>query len=471
MLLHWPHWKIRVSPHLQIYIAGESYAGQHIPYIAKAIQKRNNGVTGSDKARWNLRGLLIGNGWISPAEQYPTYLTFAYEEGLVKEGSQLAKRLEIAQTVCLSKIEAANAKGILNIDECEAVLQSILKDTVDSDGKCYNMYDYRLRDVYPSCGMNWPSDLADVRPYLRRSDVVEALNINPGKKSGWEECSGAVSSNFRAKNSVPAVQLLPELLESGLPILLFSGDKDIICNHIGTEELIHNMKWSGGTGFETSPGVWAPRHDWTFEDEPAGIYQFARNLTYVLFYNASHMVPYDLPRQSRDMLDRFMKVDIASIGGSPADSRIDGEKLPQTSVGGHPNSTAVEQEEIARMKQTEWKAYAKSGQAVLVVLIIGVSVWGFFIWRSRRRHRGYRGVHQNGMASGSALGRFHNKRFGGNDVEAGDFDESELDQLHSPGMEREHYAIGDDSEDEGNRHQQTSMGAGDTSTRKTDHSG
>lgn len=404
-------------------------------------------MSGSSASTWNLRGLLIGNGWVSPADQYPAYLSYAYEEGLVAEGSSLGKNLEVLQSVCLSRLEAA--KNEVDIGECEDVLQEMLKRTMDGNQQCYNMYDIRFRDAYPSCGMGWPPDLADIKPYLRRPDVVSALNINPEKKSGWEECSGAVSSRFTAKNSVPAVRLLPDLLESGIPILLFSGDKDLICNHVGTEQLIHNMQWNGGTGFETSPGVWAPRHDWTFEDEPAGIYQYARNLTYVLFYNASHMVPYDVPRQSRDMVDRFMRVDIASIGGSPADSRIDGEKLPQTSVGGHPNSTAAEEQEKERIKETEWKAYAKSGEAVLVIVIIGVIVWGFFIWRSRQRHRGYRGVYQKDADSGSSvLERFHNKRSGANDVEAGDFDESELDDLHSPGLDREHYAVGEDSDED-----------------------
>lgn len=333
----------------------------------------------------------------------------------------------------------------MDLKECEGILQDILKYTLDSNSQCYNMYDIRLRDEYPSCGMNWPSDLVNLRPYLRRQDVLDALNVNSDKKSGWEECSGAVGSAFTVKNSVPSVQLLPELLESGVPILLFSGDQDLICNHIGTEQLIHNMKWSGGTGFETSPGVWAPRHDWTFEGAPAGIYQSARNLTYVLLYNASHMVPYDLPRQSRDMLDRFMKVDIASIGGTPTDSRIDGEKLPQTAVGGHPNSTAAEQQEKEKMKEAEWKAYAKSGEAALVVVIIGVSVWGFFIWRSRRRSRhSYRG-----LSNGSALSHLYNKRSGNGDIEIGDFDESELDRLDLHGREREHYAVGNDSDEEG----------------------
>ena len=97
-------------------------------------------------------------------------------------------------------------------------------------------------------------------------------------------------------NSPPSITLLPTLLEH-IPILLFSGDKDLICNHLGTEEMIHRMTWLNGTGFEDPPGSgsWAPRQPWTFDGEPAGFYQTARNLTYVLFYNSSHMVPFDYP--------------------------------------------------------------------------------------------------------------------------------------------------------------------------------
>ncbi|KAL5363067.1 pheromone-processing carboxypeptidase kex1 [Aspergillus floccosus] len=431
-----------------LYIAGESYAGQHIPYIAKAIQERNEKA--QMKPKWSLRGLLIGNGWISPKDQYPAYLTYAYEEGLITKDSRTAKNLEVLNSVCESRLEAGKNK--IHLDDCEKVLNEMLTKTMDvSKNECINSYDIRLRDQAPACGQNWPPELTHMNYYLRQPELISALNINPEKKSGWMECSNAVSSSFRPQKSVPSVELLPGLIESGISVLLFSGDKDLICNHVGTEELINNMKWNGGTGFETSPGVWAPRHDWTFEGEPAGIYQYARNLTYVLFYNASHMVPYDLPRQSRDMLDRFMQVDIASIGGSPADSRIDGEKLPQTSVGGHPNSTAAEEQEKQKMKEAEWKAYAKSGEAVLVVVIIGVIVWGFFIWRSRRHHRGYRSVYNKNMSGSSVLERFHSKRSGA-DMEAGDFDEAELDDLHSPGLERENYAVGDDSEDDDQQH-------------------
>lgn len=419
---------------------------------------RNALASAHNDRTWNLKGLLIGNGWISPADQYESYLSFSYKSGIVPGGSDVADRLEAQQTLCLSALSKPGGADNINIPECEKVLQETLLLTKTSDNMCYNMYDVRLQDTYSSCGMNWPEDLTHVEAYLRHTDVVRALNVHEDKKTGWTECSGSVGGNFNALNSKPSITIIPELIESGLPIVLFSGDQDLICNHIGTEEMIHNMKWSGATGFELEPGVWAPRHDWTFEGESAGIYQEARNLTYVLFYNASHMVPYDYPRRSRDMLDRFLDVDIASIGGEPADSRIDGEKVPQTSVGGHPNSTAAEQTEKEKLKEAEWKAYSRSGEAALVVVIIAGAIWGFFVWRDRRRRKanGYQGVYQNGTAaSGSdALERFRTKRSENADIEAGDFDESELDNLHSDGAsrsderEREHYAIGESSDSE-----------------------
>jgi carboxypeptidase D len=350
---------------------------------------------------------------------------------------------------------------------CENILGEILRVTARQSGdqlECTNMYDIRLTDSYPSCGMNWPPDLTYVTPYLRRDDVRNALHVNPDKKTGWTECNGVVGSAFKAQNSKPSVDLLPNLL-SQLPIVLFSGERDLICNHIGTEELINNLEWNGGKGFEISDGVWAPRRAWTFEGEPAGLYQEARNLTYILFYNSSHMVPFDYPRRTRDMLDRFMGVDIGAIGGVPADSRIDGEKGPVTSVGGTPNSTFAEEEQASKLKEAEWRAYQRSGEVALVVVAVAAGVWGWFVWRARRRHAGYLGVSgddDSGSGPGGTLGRLPipvwkrgAPRNGARDIEAADFDENELENLAGKSnggaqhdMDRERYSLGDDSEDE-----------------------
>jgi len=387
---------------------------------------------------------LIGNGWISPAEQYDSYLTMAYQNGVIQGGSDEAKQLEKQHETCTDHLNQPGGLEKVDLPACEQILPEILRLS-KKDGKCYNMYDLRLRDSYPSCGMAWPPDLTQVTPYLRRQDVRDALHVNKGKQTGWTECSGAVHSAFKPVKSHPTIQMLPDIIKE-IPIVLFSGDQDLICNHIGTEELIHNMEWNGGKGFELSPGTWAPRKHWTFEGEPAGLYQEARNLTYILFYNSSHMVPFDYPRRTRDMLDRFMNVDIASIGGTPTDSRIDGEKGMETSVGGHPNSTSAEQDEAEKLEKAKWAAYYKSGEVALVVVVILASVWGFYVWRDRRRRAGY-----DGLFGGSSNNLLRKR---GRDAEAADFDESELDDLHvaSPqpqedGVE-ERYSLGGDSDDE-----------------------
>lgn len=443
----------------QLYLAGESYAGQHIPYIAKAILERNKKP--ETKQKWALSGLLIGNGWISPPEQYEAYLQMAYASNMLEKGSEKAKRLEVQHRICQQQLAVNNNKDKVDIGDCESILNSLLKETsvigLDGKRKCTNMYDVRLKDDYPSCGMNWPPDLVNITPYLRRKDVLDALHVDPNKSTGWTECNGAVGANFRAQNSKPSISFLPKLVEE-IPVLLFSGDKDLICNHFGTESLISNMEWNGAKGFEISPGTWAPRRYWTFEGEPAGFWQEARNLTYVLFYNSSHMVPFDYPRRTRDMLDRFIGVDISSIGGKPTDSRIDGEKGPETTVGGAAgNGTAAQEAEKAKLDAAKWLAYRRSGELVLVIVTIAAVAWGWWIWRDRRKRRGYLGLAgggSNDAIPSRGMESFRNKRGGVNnrDVEAADFDENELDDLSvarpTAGTHDERYSLGEESDDE-----------------------
>ena len=301
--------------------------------------------------------------------------------------------------------------------------------TVGSDGQaqCYNMYDVRLKDSHPSCGMNWPPDLKHMRPYLRDPDVVRALHVDKNKATGWEECVGSVGSAMRNLKSLASVTLLPGLLAE-IPILLFSGAEDLICNHMGTEAFVGNLEWNGGKGFELTPGTWAPRRDWSVDGEKAGFWQEARNMTYVLFEEASHMVPFDHPRRSRDMLDRFMGV--GATAAAPISSKIDGEKPLQSSVDG---DVSRDQE----VEEAKWHAYRRSGEIALVVAIVAFCGWAFVVWRDRRKRRGYRGV---------APGEVESTVFAEGD---GDLEGGELDELNSEGRPGERrYSVGSDSEDE-----------------------
>jgi carboxypeptidase D len=101
-------------------------------------------------------------------------------------------------------------------------------------------------------------------------------------------------------------------------------------------------------------------------------------------------------------------------------------------VGGHPNSTKAEQDKTKELKEAEWKAYYRSGEVALVVVIIVAVLWGIFLWRTRRS-TGYKGADgdegRESLLTGMGLDNFRRKERRA-DIEAADFDERELDDLN-----------------------------------------
>ena len=301
---------IEVFPELlqhDIYLAGESFAGQYIPYVAQGILEK--------RSLLKLRGLLIGNGWIDPATTYQSYLSFAVAHNLVKKYSVLYNRIEAEVKRCQDAL--ANQMHVLE-EACDPIFGQILKNGAMNNhhgenqiGRCVNVYDVRLDDTYPDCGMNWPPNLKYVTSYLQRQDVMSCIHVD-SKKTRWTECSESIFTTFRACHSTPSIKLLPDLLRQ-IPIVLYSGDYDLICNHWATEKMLDTMTWNNGTGFDLGNGTSTPKRLWTVEDELAGLIQSARNMTYILFYNASHMVPYNQARRSRAMLHKFMQLNLTSF--------------------------------------------------------------------------------------------------------------------------------------------------------------
>lgn len=297
-----------------IVISGESYAGQFIPFFADAILDYNEE---NPDSRFNLHSLLIGNGWIDPNSQSLSYVPFAVDHGLIDKSDSHFKDLLRYHEDCQNLINSGTNEGF-SYDECENILTHLLDYTVqkkdsegnkvDDDQQCLNMYDYRLRDSYPSCGMNWPGDLPNISKFFSTEGVLEALNLDSSKVPSWRECDGQVSSHLTNPKSKPSIHLLPSLLESGLQIVLFNGDKDIICNNYGVESLIDSLEWGGVKGFTNEMQY----YNWVYRDSdlnftvPAGSIKYERNLTFINVYNASHMVPFDNALVSRGIVDIYL---------------------------------------------------------------------------------------------------------------------------------------------------------------------
>ncbi|KAJ3050807.1 Cell death protease [Rhizophlyctis rosea] len=191
-------------------------------------------------------------------------------------------------------------------DVCEGILDQIVDYSRKDPGKyCINTYDIRLSDEGPNdgCGLyKWPVSVPDVKIYLQRDDVVKALHVEK-KRSKWEECNTPVLWALSGDGSIPSYKLLPELLQR-IQVLLFSGAQDLICNWYGTQAMIDELAWNGAVGMQNTT-----KFDWYLEDRMIGTYQSARNLSFAIFKNGSHMVPVDEPAAALEMWNRFIEVD------------------------------------------------------------------------------------------------------------------------------------------------------------------
>jgi len=80
----------------------------------------------------------------------------------------------------------------------------------------------------------------------QRKDVVNALHASAHSEA-WIECRSPLHSAFRERTENASITIIPKVLAK-IPILIFAGDQDLICNYVGLEAMIKEMTWNGATG-------------------------------------------------------------------------------------------------------------------------------------------------------------------------------------------------------------------------------
>ncbi|KAI9000734.1 alpha/beta-hydrolase [Trametes punicea] len=389
------------------YITGESFAGQYIPYFADAIL--------NSKLRIPLKGAAIGNGWTDARRQYPSYLDYAVKHGIVETGSEAYKKGKDITDRCVEEMNKYTDIEPVHVDVCENVMMTVTSGrnhVVDGTPKCINIYDVRLEDDAPQCGMSWPPDLDDVYKYLARRDVVSAIHASnvPGT---WVECKNRVHAEFSTRKSNSSITVLPRVLER-IPVMLFVGDQDLICNYVGIESMIQSMHWNGETGLGK-----VQTQSWTVAGNPAGTWVTSRNLTYVKVFNASHMVGYDVPHAAHDMILRFMGVNFTAItdGSARIPSAVGDDAKPLPILLDDAPTTPPAPSKSPEQDKAMWEAYYNAGSAALVLVLIAMCVGGFFWWRSRRRnlflHALPLSTHEENIPLNSSIGEEQNGDGGG----------------------------------------------------------
>lgn len=305
-----------------IILAGESYAGQYIPHLARLMKD-------SDKFSDKLKALLMGNAWLDPNLQALSYVPFCIDNGLVnptvqEDENKLSLLLE-KQEKCQNVRNTKVGKEKFEDAKCESIITNLLRLYRQDKGKCINVYDIKKTDSYPSCGNNWPEILPDATSFLNLPQVQDALHVIPGDhiSNVWRECSNEVSSHYNPSESVTGASLLNGLLMDGIKVNLFSGTSDLICNYLSSEMVIreHITSYLEQHDYQILLKSVSDPHKlmkrdvdkfkmdskWFHDEVEVGSFWQRGNLTYIKVDNASHMVAYDVSGPSIGIVDLSLR--------------------------------------------------------------------------------------------------------------------------------------------------------------------
>ncbi|XP_054785591.1 serine carboxypeptidase-like [Prosopis cineraria] len=272
------------------YITGESYAGHYIPALASRIHQANKAKEG---IHINLKGFAIGNGETKPVTQYGAYTDFAYENNIIDGDTY--NRIGKMVGPCLGLIIDCNKNGG---DVCESAFYNCNENVFGEILKAadnINYYDIRKKcDQGPMC-----YDFSNMETFLNKKEVKNALGVGEMK---YITCSVTVYAGMKNDWMRSMEGAIPALLEDGIRMLVYAGDKDLICNWLGNARWVEAMEWSGQDAFLKSPNV-----SFVVDGKEAGRLLSHEPLSFLKILEAGHMVPMDQPKVALEMLTRWMQ--------------------------------------------------------------------------------------------------------------------------------------------------------------------
>jgi cathepsin A (carboxypeptidase C) len=144
-------------------------------------------------------------------------------------------------------------------------------------------------------------ELEWIQKYLNRDDVMKTLGA---EVSTYASCNMDINRNFLFQGDwmQPFHRLVPGILEE-IPVLIYAGDADFICNWLGNLAWTNELEWPGHKDYKK-----APLDDLKLlsDDKKIGSVKSSGNLTFMRLHAAGHMVPYNQPEASLDMLNRWL---------------------------------------------------------------------------------------------------------------------------------------------------------------------
>ncbi|SCV69594.1 BQ2448_2614 [Microbotryum intermedium] len=289
-------------------IMGESYAGMYIPNIASVIfhnNKKLQGATCPGLVHIPLVSMAIGNGFVEIVSSMKGQIDYGCGKGLLSRIYNDTTCTELATQ--LKSCESLVAKCRMNGSEfttCTSAQDACSKIQNPFFQLKLNPYDVtKTCDLFKDPGSLCYKELSWIPAYLNQTSVRTELGIDAGIKS-FEACTRRVQFAFIASDdSVSDTTLLiPELLESGIKLLAYVGERDFLCNYLGNLDWTNGLRWKGQKGYNNAPfrTFKMPNGKLIGETKSFGA------MTFLKVKDAGHMVPHDKPAEALEMVNRWL---------------------------------------------------------------------------------------------------------------------------------------------------------------------
>ncbi|KAJ4337163.1 hypothetical protein N0V87_004834 [Didymella glomerata] len=307
----------------KVYIAGESYAGRYVPYIADAMLKENN------TDYYDVKAAMIYDPSIAEdvlLEDIPSVPFVDRWSGLFNLNETFTKEIHDRADKCgyteyMEKYLTFPPPGKFptpakNASDPECSIWNDIINAVMLTNPCFDVY-----DIATTCPLLWdvlgfPGSFDYLPPgagevYFNRTAVQKAINA-PIQE--WNECANGVLDTDTSPQS--SWEVIPRITEQLDRFIIVHGELDFILLYNGSLMTIQNMTWGGMQGFQEAPKdpFFVPYHDTLSLTSLSaqgvmGTTHTERKLTWVSQALSGHMVPQYQPssayRQAEFLLGRI----------------------------------------------------------------------------------------------------------------------------------------------------------------------
>ncbi|KUJ13683.1 alpha/beta-hydrolase [Mollisia scopiformis] len=296
--------------HAPLYVAGESWAGQYVPTYGAAILDYNTRV--SARERIPLVSVIIGNGWVSPAAQFPALYDiscFEYNgippvlnETECAKMAPIAARCEYLANACATFPDdiVCSAVG----DYCEPTLKAAVGRLEKG-----HPWDRTLVCNAPTPDACYPElkGITELFAVPEVLDQLEAVQQTQGKAVPFEVVSSIIEERYSksggdALTSVPALTRLID--DADINVLIYVGTQDWIVNPVGVRRCLDEMRFEDYLHFRNQGReelAWK-----TKEGRSAGTVKKIDGLWHVELAGAGHMAPYNQPHSSLKLMEAWL---------------------------------------------------------------------------------------------------------------------------------------------------------------------